>query len=267
MRVITWNVNSFNIRKGQIEGLLKEKRPDFLLLQETKTEKISSNIFQSMGYEIYHAGGKGRNGVAIVSKEPLEEIWVGFQGLDEEDPQAKERIIGGKRGDLFIFSIYVPNGSPVDSDYFYYKIQFLYKLREFLERFFSPLDCLLLGGDFNVAPRPEDVFDPLLLEGQVCFHERERKALKHLLDWGLFDALRVLYPEKRGLFTWWDYQFSAFKRNLGMRLDHIFVTAPLKEKLIEVTIDLKTRALPKPSDHAPVIADFEDKRDRAGQQG
>lgn len=258
MRVITWNVNSFNVRVLQIERLLNEKRPDLLLLQETKKERIDPNYFKTLGYTIYHAGGKGRNGVAIITKDILEDVKIGFQGFDEEDPQAKERIIGGKWRDIYVFSIYVPNGSPVDSDYFYYKIQFLFKLRDYIDRLFRPTDKLILGGDFNVAPEPIDVYDPVLLDGQVCFHERERKALRNLLNWGLFDALRVIYPERRGLYTWWDYQLSAFKRNLGMRLDHIFVTEPLREKLRSVEIDLKTRALPRPSDHAPLIADFLD---------
>lgn len=262
MRVITWNVNSYNIRKLQIENLLVEKNPDFLLLQETKVERISPEAFIKLGFYTYHAGGRGRNGVAILSKHALDDVKIGFQGLDEEDPQARERIIGGRWKDLWIFSIYVPNGSPVNSDYFFYKIQFIYKLREFLERHFTSQDRIILGGDFNVAPEPEDVFDPQLLEGQVCFHERERKALKSLLQWGLFDILRIKHPKKRGIFTWWDYQFSAFKRNLGMRLDHIFVTYPLSKILLEVKVDLKTRALPKPSDHAPLIADFEDITDR-----
>lgn len=258
MRVITWNVNSFNIRKPQVEVLLQERRPDFLLLQETKTEKISENLFKHLGYRIYHTGGKGRNGVAIVTPHEAERTFLGFESLYEEDPQAKERILGGKFGKLYIFSIYVPNGSPVDSDYFYYKIQFLYYLREFLEKHFSPEDEVILGGDFNVAPEPLDVYDPVLLEGQICFHERERKAFKNLLEWGLYDTLRLKYPDKKGIYTWWDYQFSAFKKNLGMRLDHILITKPLTQRLIEVSVDLKTRSLPKPSDHAPLIADFSD---------
>lgn len=258
MRVITWNVNSFNVRASQVERLLLEKSPDLLLLQETKKERIDPNLFKSQGYVIYHAGGKGRNGVAIITKEPLTEVRVGFQGFDEEDPQARERIIGGRWRDIFVFSIYVPNGSPVDSDYFYYKIQFIFKLREYLERYFDPQDKVLLGGDFNVAPDPIDVYAPVLLDGQVCFHERERKALKYLLDWGLYDALRVIHPNSKGLYTWWDYQFSALKRNLGMRLDHIFITEPLRKIIKSVEIDLKTRALPKPSDHAPLIVDFWD---------
>lgn len=259
MRVASWNVNSFNVRKAQVEAFLKERAPDFLLLQETKTEEIPEDIFRKEGYLLYHAGGRGRNGVALLSRRPAERLWIGFEGLAEDDPQARERILGGKFGELLIFSIYVPNGSPVDSDYFYYKIQFLYRLREFLERHFSPRNTIILAGDFNVAPQPEDVYDPLLLDGQICFHERERKAFRYLLEWGLWDSLRLTHPEEKGIFTWWDYQFSAFKRNLGMRLDHILITEPLKENLRDVRVDRRFRGLPKPSDHAPLIADFEDK--------
>ncbi|BAU22668.1 exodeoxyribonuclease III [Caldimicrobium thiodismutans] len=261
MRLVTWNVNSFNVRRAQVEAFLREKSPDFLLLQETKTEKIPEDIFSREGYIFYHAGGKGRNGVGILSKRKASRFWRGFEALADDDPQARERLLGGQFGELFIFTIYVPNGSPVDSDYFYYKIQFLYRLREFLEKHFTPLDKIILAGDFNVSPEPEDVYDPQLLDGQICFHPRERKAFKYLLEWGLWDSLRLKYPDKGGIFTWWDYQFSAFKKNLGMRLDHILITTPLKDYLKDVWVDFKTRGLPKPSDHAPLIADFEDKID------
>ncbi len=257
MRVITWNVNSFEMRKSYIEALLKELKPDFFLLQETKKEKLPSNIFEKVGYILYHAGGKGRNGVAILTSHKAEKIFLGFEGVFD-DPQAKERIIGAKFGPVNIFSIYIPNGSPVGSEYFYYKINFFYRLREFLEKCFTPEEKVLLGGDFNVAHQEIDVYDPVLLEGQICFNERERKAFQNLLEWGLWDSLRVKYPDKRGVYTWWDYQFSAFKKNLGMRLDYILITEPLKAKLKDIFVNLKIRALPKTSDHAPLIADFED---------
>lgn len=257
MRVITWNVNSFQMRKAHLDFLLKEERPDFLLLQETKTERIPEDIFKHLGYKLYHAGGKGRNGVALITYHQPEKVFIGLDEV-EEDPQARERIIGAKFNSLYVYSIYVPNGSPVGSDYFYYKINFYYRIREYLERLFSPEEKIILGGDFNVAPEPIDVYDPLLLEGHICFHERERRAFKYLLEWGLYDALRVKDPEAKGIFTWWDYQFSAFKKNLGMRLDHILITKPLKNKLKNIFVNSKFRALPKPSDHAPLIAEFED---------
>lgn len=245
------------MRREQLESLLQASKPEFLLLQETKAQNIPEDLYRHLGYRIYHSGGKGRNGVAIITPYKPEKIFIGFEGLDK-DEQAKERIIGGKFKDYYIFSIYIPNGSPVGSDYFYYKINFFYKLREYLEKFFDPKDKIILAGDFNVAPEPIDVYDPLLLEGQICFHKNERNAFRYLLDWGLFDALRIKYPHKEGIFTWWDYQFSAFKKNLGMRLDHILITTPLKEKLKDIYVDLKMRGLPKPSDHAPLCAYFEE---------
>lgn len=245
------------MRKTHLELLLKEEQPDFLLLQETKTERIPQDFFKNLGYKVYHTGGKGRNGVALITPHQPEKLFIGFEEI-EEDSQAKERIIGAKFSSLYVFSIYVPNGSPVGSDYFYYKINFLYQIREYLEKLFSPEEKILLGGDFNVAPNPIDVYDAQLLEGQICFHERERKAFKYLLEWGLFDALRIKYPEKKGVYTWWDYQLSAFKKNLGMRIDHLLITKTLKDKLKDIFVNLKYRTLPKPSDHAPLIADFAD---------
>jgi len=256
LRVASWNVNSINVRKDQVLKFLEEKRPDFLLLQETKVERFPKESFQRLGYEVYHAGGKGRNGVAILSTEKAEDISVGFEALLSNE-QTKERLIGCRFRDLYIFSVYVPNGAPVGSDYYYYKLEFLYRLREYLEKNFSPGDRIVIGGDFNVALEPEDVYDPLLFEGQICFTERERKAMSSLLDWGLVDAFRLLYPGKKRLFTWWDYQFSAFKKNLGMRLDYILTTKPLAKHIKECEVDLKTRGLPRPSDHAPIIAVFD----------
>ncbi len=257
MIIASWNVNSLNVRKDQVLSFLQERNPDFLLLQETKMQLIPQKTFLELGYFVYHAPGKGRNGVAILAKEEATEIFRGFKELIP-DEQAKERIVGGFFGKVYLISVYVPLGSPVDSDYYFYKLEFLYKLREFLEKNFTPQDELILGGDFNVALEPQDVYDPLLLEGQICFTERERKAFAQLLDWGLMDVFRRLYPHKPKLFTWWDYQFSAFKKNLGMRLDYILVTLPLAKKLKECFVDLPWRALPRPSDHAPIVAIFED---------
>jgi len=256
LKVVSWNVNSINVRKDQALRFLEEKQPDFLLLQETKVEHFPKEPFQRLGYKVYHAGGKGRNGVAILSKEEADEAVIGFGDLFQ-DVQAKERLIGCRFKDLYVFSVYVPNGAPVESDYYYYKLEFFYHLREYLEKNLFPQDKIILGGDFNVAIEPQDVYDPLLFEGQICFTERERKAMSYLLDWGLIDTFRLLYPDKKGLFTWWDYQFSAFKKNLGMRLDYILATKPLAQHLKECEVDLKTRGLLKPSDHAPILAMFD----------
>lgn len=264
MLIGTWNVNSIKIRREQVERFLSEKNLDILGIQETKvrTEEFPGFSFKKLGYEVYHQGGKGRNGVALLSKTKAEEIIVGFKGLKEEDfPDAKERIIGMKvplesLKELWIFSVYIPNGSPVNSDYYFYKLQFLWKFREFLEANFSKDTPLIIMGDFNVAPEEIDVYDPEILRENICFTERERKAFKALLDFGLVDALRFKYPNKIGIFTWWDYQFFAFNKNQGMRLDHILITEPLIDRLQDIWVEKTPRGWKKPSDHAPVLAKF-----------
>jgi len=256
-RVITWNVNSLKVRMEQVLRYLEEENPAVLCLQETKLrdEAFPGREFEARGWRILHAGGPGRNGVALVFREKARRPLRGFPGL--EDPQARERILGAEIRGIWVFSVYVPNGSPVGSDYFLYKLEFLYRLREFLERHFRPEDPLILCGDFNVAPEALDVYDPELLEGQICFHERERAAFRLLLEWGLTDALRLKHPGRSGLFSWWDYQFGAFRANRGMRLDHILLTRPLVEKLADCFIDRRPRSWPRPSDHAPVVAVFD----------
>lgn len=266
MLVGTWNVNSIKIRKEHVEKFLSEKNLDILAIQETKvrTEEFPSLTFKKLGYEVYHQGGKGRNGVALLSKIKAEEIIVGFKGLKEEAdffPDAKERIIGIKISietlrELWIFSIYIPNGSPVNSDYYFYKLQFLWKFRELLEINFPKDIPLIIMGDFNVAPEEIDVYDPEILKENICFTEREKKAFKALLGFGLIDALRLKYPDKQGIFTWWDYQFFAFNKNQGMRLDHILITKPLIDKLQDIWVEKTPRSWKKPSDHAPVLAQF-----------
>ncbi len=259
MRLVlgTWNVNSLRARKEHVQKYLQTRAPDILCLQETKLrdEAFPEKAFEALGYQAKHAGGPGRNGVAILSRWPLEEMFRGFP--EESDSQSRERLLGVRVAGIYVISVYVPNGSPVGSDYFLYKLEFLYRLRELLERRFSPEDPLILAGDFNVAPEPRDVFDPELLEGHICFHERERAALKVLTEWGLVDALRVRYPDRTGLYSWWDYQYGAFKANRGMRLDHIWITKPLVPYLKECFIDKEPRGWPKPSDHAPVMAILE----------
>ena len=253
----TWNVNSLKARKEQVLRYLELREPSVICLQETKLkdEAFPSEIFEAKGYQVLHAGGPGRNGVAILTRDPAEKIVRGFSEVG--DPQARERLLGAEIRGIYVISVYVPNGSPVGSDYFLYKLEFIYRLREFLERHFTPETPLAICGDFNVAPEPLDVYDPDLLEGQICFHERERSAIKILAGWGLYDALRWKYPESPGLFSWWDYQFGAFRANRGMRLDHIWVTKPLRECLLDCSIDREPRGWKRPSDHAPVIAYFD----------
>ncbi len=252
----TWNVNSLKAREDHVRRYLSLRKPSVLCLQETKLRDgaLPEEVFSAEGYRTFHAGGPGRNGVAVLVSQPAREVLRGFPG--EEDPQAKERVLAVETAGLIVISVYVPNGSPVGSDYYLYKLEFLYRLRELLSREFSPETPLALCGDFNVAPQETDVYDPELLSGQICFTERERSAFEVLLSWGLLDALRLKHPDRAGIFTWWDYQFGAFRANRGMRLDHILITRPLAERLRDCFVDREPRGWKKPSDHAPVVAVF-----------
>lgn len=261
MLVGTWNINSIKSRKEQVIQLLREKDITILALQETKvkTEEFPFVAFKNLGYHVYHSGGKGKNGVAILSKVEVVSNLKDFEELEKDGLQdIKERLIGVeifyREERVWIFSVYIPNGGTPESDYYYYKLKFFWKLKEYLESNFSSKDNLIIMGDFNVAPLEIDVYDKDLLAGSICFTEKERKAFTELLSIGLYDALRVKYPDKKGIFTWWDYQFSAFKKNLGMRLDHILVSSGLVEKIEDVWVEKSYRGLPKPSDHAPLLA-------------
>ncbi len=254
--VATWNVNSIRARLEHLKRWLKKRQPEVVCLQETKArdEDFPYADLKDLGYHVAHAPGPGRNGVAILSLHPLEDVQIGFP--DHEDPQARERLLAATVKGLRIHSVYVPNGG-ASEEAFLYKLEFFYRLREYLEEHYQPEDLLLLCGDFNVAPTPLDVYDPELLEGQVCFHPREREAFKLLLSWGLYDAYRLKHPDQARAYTWWDYQFGAFKANRGMRLDHILISKGLAPRLVQIEIDREPRGWKRPSDHTPVWAGFD----------
>ncbi|WP_022852636.1 exodeoxyribonuclease III [Thermodesulfatator atlanticus] len=256
--IATWNVNSVRMRLEHLLRWLKLRAPDILCLQETKATdaEFPFKEIKEAGYYAVHAGGKGRNGVAILSREEPKDVLIGFPEVD--DSQARERLIAATVRGVRVHSVYIPNGGSVGSDYFLYKLEFIYRLREYFENFFHPEnDLVALCGDFNVAPEEIDVYDPELMAGQICFHERERTAIKILMEWGFVDAYRALHPKEKGAYTWWDYQFGAFKANRGMRLDHIWVSKALVQKLKKAEIDREPRSWKRPSDHAPVLAYFD----------
>ncbi len=254
----TWNVNSVRMRLEHLKRWLKLRAPDVVCLQETKAtdQEFPFCELEEIGYYAVHAGGKGRNGVAILAKERPEDLLIGFPEVDDEE--ARERLIVATVRGIRVHSVYIPNGGSVGSDYFLYKLEFIYRLREYFESHFDPQkDYVALCGDFNVAPEEIDVYDPELLAGQICFHERERTAIKLLKEWGFVDTYRAVHPNERGAYTWWDYQFGAFKANRGLRLDHIWVSEALASKLKDAVIDREPRSWKRPSDHTPVIAYFE----------
>jgi exodeoxyribonuclease III len=254
MIVATWNVNSIRMRIERLQHWLEQKKPDILCLQETKVvnEDFPVEPFGKLGYRCYVHGQKSYNGVAILARIEAVDL---VKGLPDKGADAPCRLIAATFGGVRIINAYAPNGGEVGSDKYAYKLEWYRRLRAFLDSSLTPEDEVLICGDFNVAPEDRDVWDPEKWRGQILFSEPEKEALKHLLAWGLSDALR-LHHQESGLYTWWDYREGAFHRGWGVRIDHVLLSPPLARRCSAVQIDREERKGQKPSDHAPVIAVF-----------
>jgi exodeoxyribonuclease-3 len=256
MRVATWNVNSIKVRADQVLAWAARHAPDVLCLQEIKTvdEGFPLARFAEAGYTGVLAGQKTYNGVAILAKGPLEDVRVGFDDGGEDDPQ--RRIIRATHRGVRVVNCYVPNGEDVGTEKYAYKLKWLPRLRAALDAQEKADRPLVLVGDMNVAPEPIDVHKPERWVGKVLFSEPERAALTHLRGFGLEDCVRKHLPDA-GLFTWWDYRLKAWERNWGLRIDHVFATKPLAERSKSAEIHRDVRAQTQPSDHVPVVVDFD----------
>jgi exodeoxyribonuclease-3 len=254
MKLATWNVNSLKVRLPHLADWLARSRPEIVCLQETKLEdaKFPREEIAAAGYAAAFSGQRTYNGVAILSAAPLSEVAAGIPGFADE----QKRVLAGTLGDLRIVCVYAPNGQAVGSDKYAYKLRWYEALREWLRAELARRPRLAVAGDFNVAPEPRDVHDPKLWEGQVLFSEPERAALRGLTDLGLADSFR-LFPQPEREFTWWDYRMRAFRRNAGLRIDHVLLSPVLAARCRACAIDKAPRGLERPSDHAPVIAEFE----------
>ena len=250
MKITTWNVNSIRARLERVVAWTRANEPDLLCIQETKVvdDDFPRAEFEEMGYTVAVHGQKTYNGVALLARGELEDVTPGLPG-DDSDQQA--RIIAATMNGVRVLNLYVPNGQEVGSEKFEYKLDWLDRLLDLLTKAHKPKDSLLLCGDFNIAPEDRDVYDPDRWRGKVLFSEPEKEMFQALLNWGLFDALRLL-TEDGGLYSWWDYRMGAFGRDRGLRIDHVLVTRPLKERVRQVDVDRDERAGEKPSDHAPV---------------
>jgi exodeoxyribonuclease-3 len=261
MKIATWNVNSVRTRLTQVVEWLQKTEVDVLCLQETKVVDESFPIaeFRAIGYHPAVFGQKSYNGVALLSREPLSTVQKGFAAVLGEavgDLDEQKRVISTHYGGICIVNLYVPNGSAVGSEKYAYKLRWLETLRQYLKALLAQTDRLLVCGDFNVALEEIDIHDPKGRENQVMATELERQALRHaVLDLGLADGFRKFHPEP-GQFSWWDYRTAAFRRNLGWRIDHIYLTPSLYAAAIDCTIDVEPRKQPQPSDHAPVVIEF-----------
>lgn len=249
MRIATWNVNSVKARIGAVLAWIDQAGPDVLLLQETKCvdEEFPRLEFESRGYHLALRGQKTYNGVAVISRRAIVSSRSGLPADGGEARYIEARLAGGAT----VASIYVPMGQSVESDRFPFKLAFLDALRERAEALLRAGEPFALGGDLNVAPEPEDTFDPRAMAGQVLFHPEERRRIRRLLFLGLTDAVRARHPEPH-LFSWWDYRGGAWQRDLGLRIDHILLSPEMADRLVDSGIDRGPRALDKASDHTPV---------------
>jgi len=256
VKLATWNVNSVRTRLPRLLRWLDAWQPDVLCLQELKAtnENFPTEAVREAGYQVALHGQKTYNGVAILARGKLEDVRCGLQD-DSDDAQA--RLISARVRGVRVLSAYVPNGGQVGSEKWHYKLTWLQRLRRHLERGFRPDEPLALCGDFNVAPQARDVCDPTAWETTVLFHPEARAALAHVADWGLTDAFRLCHDEA-GLYSWWDYRMLAFPKNQGLRIDHVFVTAPLERCCDAAVIDREERKGKQPSDHAPVVLTLND---------
>lgn len=256
MRVASWNVNSIRARLEHLGGFLSSVFPDVVCIQETKVEDraFPEGPIADAGYRAVFFGEKTYNGVAILVKHGLaiEDV---KKNLDGDADDAQKRALACTVEGVRIVNVYVPNGQSVGTPAFAFKLDWLRRLREELDRHHTPDQELFLCGDFNVAPEPIDVHDPKRWEGGVLFHPDERAALRRIVDFGLVDVVRDKNPEP-GLFSWWDYRLMAFKRNWGLRIDHALLSRPLAERCTAARIELAPRRLERPSDHAPVVVDL-----------
>ncbi len=256
MKLATWNVNSLKVRLSQLLDWIAADPPDIVCLQETKLDdpKFPVSDIEAAGYQVAYSGQKTYNGVAIVSRNPAAEVSTGIAGFPDE----QKRVIAATFGSVRVVDAYVPNGQSVVSDKYRYKLDWLNAFTRWLEEELARYPELAVVGDFNIAPESRDVHDPKAWEGQVLCSEAERDALKKLIALGLVDSFRLFeQPEKS--FTWWDYRLNAFKRGMGLRIDHILLSPALAKRCNGVSILKDMRALERPSDHAPVVADIGDR--------
>ena len=253
-KIATWNVNSLKVRLGHVLDWIKENKPDVLALQEIKLQDIDfpEEEIAAAGYNVVFSGQKTYNGVAILSKNVATDPVTDLDGLD--DPQ--RRVLGATIDGLRIIDLYVPNGQSVDSDKYIYKLDWLQHLHETLQSEMSKNPNLIILGDFNIAPEDKDVHEPALWEGKVLCSDKERAALRGIVDIGFADCFR-LFEQDEKVFSWWDYRMNEFRRKRGLRIDLIFASHALKEKCIKCYVDIGPRKLERPSDHAPVVAEFE----------
>jgi len=253
-KIATWNVNSLKVRLPHVLQWLEAEDPDVLALQETKSidENFPADAIKEAGYHVSFTGQKTYNGVATICKLPIETISTRLPDYNDE----QRRILAIINAKITVLNLYVPNGSTVDSDKYLYKLEWFSKLHPFIKQLQTHNDRLIILGDFNIAPEDQDVHDPEEWKGNVLVSKPERDEFDKLLSHGLSDCFRLFDQEEKS-FSWWDYRAAAFRRNRGMRIDHILASDVLSKSCRACYIDKNPRKLERPSDHTPVVAEFE----------
>ena len=253
MKLATWNVNSLNVRLPHVLDWVAKQQPDILCLQETKLEdaKFPAAPLREAGYHALFSGQRTYNGVAILSRAPAEDALRGIPGLDD----AQQRVVSATIAGVRVVCAYVPNGESLESPKFQYKMSWLTAFRVWLQDELARHPRLIVAGDYNIAPEARDVHDPELWAAKIHFTPPEREALHALLGIGLEDAFRLFDQPERS-YTWWDYRMMAFRRKMGLRIDHILLSPALVPLCTSCTIDVEPRRLERPSDHAPVLVEL-----------
>jgi len=268
MRIATWNVNSLKARLEKVTWWLDRAQPDVLLMQETKLTDADApaDVFKNVGYELAHHGEGRWNGVAIASRVGVGDVVANFgdplrppktPDVGDDEPLAEARMVSAVCGGVRVVSLYAPNGRVVGSPFYLAKLAWFERLARWLADAADAKQPLVLGGDFNVAPTDDDVWDPAACHGGTHVSDAERAAFSRLCEWGLLDAYHRHHPQP-GRYTWWDYRAGNFHKNFGMRIDHLLVTAPVAERVVWAEIDREARkGKPVPSDHAPLVIDLD----------
>lgn len=254
LKVASWNVNSLNVRLPHVQAWCASAEPDILALQETKMtdEKFPVEALRESGYHSVFSGQPTYNGVAILSRHPGKDVVTDLEGLD--DPQ--RRILAATYGDVRVIDLYVVNGKEVGSDKYAYKLDWLRHVTDWIEQEVARFENVIVMGDFNIAPDDRDVYDPEAWHERILCSTAERTALQKVLSLGFQDTFRLFeQPDKS--FSWWDYRQAAFRRGMGLRIDLVLASQAMAERCTSAYIDVEPRRQERPSDHTPVVAEFD----------
>lgn len=257
MKIATWNINGIKARHDNLVAWLRESAPDIACLQELKSvdENVPREEIEALGYNVETHGQKGFNGVAILSKLPFDEVNRGLPLMEGDEPDEQARFIEGvfsvPGGALRVACLYLPNGNPVDSEKFPYKLSWMRRLEAWARDRLSLEEPLILAGDYNVIPMPEDCHDPSAWEGDALFRPESRAAFRSLCNLGFTEAIRAASDDP-GLYTFWDYQAGAWQKNNGIRIDHLLLSPEAADRFRSASIEKDVRSWEKPSDHVPV---------------